>query len=112
MAIVFFRFFYTALVFNSKETADNLKKSGAFVPGIRPGDQTARYIDRILTRLTLAILDYDAVLSIDPKQASSLYGRGIAKLRSGNKAGSDSDIAAAKVLNPTIAEDFVSYGVR
>ena len=52
--IVFFCFFYTALVFNPKETADNLKKSGAFVPGIRPGDQTARYIDKILTRLTLA----------------------------------------------------------
>ncbi|MFN5099303.1 MAG: preprotein translocase subunit SecY, partial [Burkholderiaceae bacterium] len=53
-AIVFFCFFYTALVFNSKETADNLKKSGAFVPGIRPGEQTSRYIDKILTRLTLA----------------------------------------------------------
>ncbi len=53
-AIIFFCFFYTALVFNSKETADNLKKSGAFVPGIRPGDQTARYIDKILMRLTLA----------------------------------------------------------
>ena len=53
-AIVFFCFFYTALVFNSRETADNLKKSGAFVPGIRPGDQTARYIDKILVRLTLA----------------------------------------------------------
>ena len=52
-AIVFFCFFYTALVFNSRETADNLKKSGAFVPGIRPGDQTARYIDRILLRLTM-----------------------------------------------------------
>ncbi|OUW01296.1 MAG: preprotein translocase subunit SecY [Betaproteobacteria bacterium TMED156] len=52
-AIIFFCFFYTALVFNSKETADNLKKSGAFVPGIRPGDQTSKYIDRILTRLTL-----------------------------------------------------------
>jgi preprotein translocase subunit SecY len=52
-AIVFFCFFYTALVFNSRETADNLKKSGAFVPGIRPGDQTARYIDKILLRLTL-----------------------------------------------------------
>jgi len=53
-AIIFFCFFYTALVFNSKETADNLKKSGAFVPGIRPGEQTARYIDKILMRLTLA----------------------------------------------------------
>jgi TolA-binding protein len=59
-----------------------------------------------------AISDYDAVLQIDAKQASSLYGRGIAKLRSGNKAGSDSDIAAAKAINPTIAEEFVSYGVR
>jgi preprotein translocase subunit SecY len=52
--IVFFCFFYTALVFNSRETADNLKKSGALIPGIRPGDQTARYIDKILARLTLA----------------------------------------------------------
>ncbi len=53
MAIVFFCFFYTALVFNSRETAENLKKSGAFVPGIRPGEQTAKYIDKILMRLTL-----------------------------------------------------------
>lgn len=52
-AIMFFCFFYTALVFNPKETADNLKKSGAFVPGIRPGEQTAKYIDRIMGRLTL-----------------------------------------------------------
>jgi len=52
-AIIFFCFFYTALVFNAKETADNLKKSGAFIPGIRPGDKTARYIDGVLTRLTL-----------------------------------------------------------
>ena len=52
-AILFFCFFYTALVFNPKETADNLKKSGAFVPGIRPGEQTAKYIDRIMGRLTL-----------------------------------------------------------
>jgi preprotein translocase subunit SecY len=50
--IIFFCFFYTALVFNSKETADNLKRSGAFVPGIRPGHQTAEYIDKVLTRLT------------------------------------------------------------
>jgi len=53
-AIIFFCFFYTAMVFNSRETADNLKKSGAFIPGIRPGDQTARHIDKILSRLTLA----------------------------------------------------------
>ena len=51
--IIFFCFFYTALQYNPKETADNLKKSGAFVPGIRPGDQTARYLEKILTRLTL-----------------------------------------------------------
>jgi preprotein translocase subunit SecY len=51
--IIFFCFFYTALVFNSKETADNLKRSGAFIPGIRPGRQTADYIDNVLTRLTM-----------------------------------------------------------
>lgn len=52
LAIIFFCFFYTALVFNSKETAENLKKSGAFIPGIRPGEQTGRYIDTVMTRLT------------------------------------------------------------
>ncbi len=52
-AIIFFCFFYTALVFNSKETADNLKRSGAFLPGIRPGQQTTAYIDKVMTRLTL-----------------------------------------------------------
>ena len=52
--IVFFTFFYTALVFNSRETADNLKKSGAFIPGVRPGLQTGKYIDNVLTRLTVA----------------------------------------------------------
>jgi len=51
--IIFFSFFYTGLVFNSRETADNLKKAGAFIPGIRPGQQTGEYIDRVLTRLTL-----------------------------------------------------------
>jgi preprotein translocase subunit SecY len=51
--IVFFCFFYTGLVFNSRETADNLKKAGAFIPGIRPGQQTGEYIDKVLTRLTL-----------------------------------------------------------
>ena len=50
--ILFFCFFYTALVFNSRETADNLRRSGAFIPGIRPGQQTAEYIDKVLTRLT------------------------------------------------------------
>ena len=52
VAIIFFCFFYTALVFNAKETADNLKRSGAFIPGIRPGEQTARYVDTVMTRLT------------------------------------------------------------
>ena len=66
-AIIFFCFFYTALVFNSKETADNLKKSGAFVPGIRPGDQTARYIDKILTRLTLIGAAYITVVCLLPE---------------------------------------------
>ena len=66
-AIVFFCFFYTALVFNSKETADNLKKSGAFVPGIRPGEQTARYIDRILMRLTLAGALYITLVCLLPE---------------------------------------------
>jgi preprotein translocase subunit SecY len=65
--IVFFCFFYTALVFNSKETADNLKKSGAFVPGIRPGDQTARYIDKILMRLTLAGAVYITFVCLVPE---------------------------------------------
>jgi preprotein translocase subunit SecY len=66
-AIVFFCFFYTALVFNSRDTAENLKKSGAFVPGIRPGDQTAKYIDRILMRLTLAGAIYISIVCLVPE---------------------------------------------
>ena len=66
-AIVFFCFFYTALQFNSRETADNLKKSGAFIPGIRPGDQTARYIDKILLRLTLAGAIYITAVCLLPE---------------------------------------------
>jgi preprotein translocase subunit SecY len=65
--IVFFCFFYTALVFNSRETADNLKKSGAFIPGIRPGDQTSRYIDKILARLTLAGAVYITLVCLLPE---------------------------------------------
>ncbi|MFO1292632.1 MAG: preprotein translocase subunit SecY [Rubrivivax sp.] len=65
--IVFFCFFYTALVFNSRETADNLKKSGAFVPGIRPGEQTAKYIDKILARLTLAGAVYVTLVCLLPE---------------------------------------------
>ena len=66
-AIVFFCFFYTALVFNSRETADNLKKSGAFVPGIRPGEQTARYIDKILMRLTFTGAIYITLVCLLPE---------------------------------------------
>jgi preprotein translocase subunit SecY len=72
-AIVFFCFFYTALVFNSKETADNLKKSGAFVPGIRPGEQTARYIDKILMRLTLAGAVYITLVCLVPQFLQSQW---------------------------------------
>ena len=66
-AIVFFCFFYTALVFNSKETADNLKRSGAFIPGIRPGEQTARYIDQVMSRLTLAGAIYITLVCLMPE---------------------------------------------
>ena len=66
-AIIFFCFFYTALVFNSRETADNLKKSGAFIPGIRPGDQTARYIDKILLRLTAVGAAYITFVCLLPE---------------------------------------------
>lgn len=65
--IIFFCFFYTALVFNPKETAENLKKSGAFVPGIRPGDQTTKYIERILLRLTLVGSIYVALVCLLPE---------------------------------------------
>lgn len=65
--IIFFCFFYTALQYNPKETADNLKKSGAFVPGIRPGDQTARYLEKILLRLTLAGAVYVTLVCLMPE---------------------------------------------
>ena len=67
VAIIFFCFFYTALVFNSRETADNLKKSGGFIPGIRPGDQTAKFIDKILLRLTLAGAIYITFVCLIPE---------------------------------------------
>lgn len=67
IAIIFFCFFYTALMFNPKETADNLKRSGAFVPGIRPGEQTARYIDTILGRLTLVGAAYITAVCLLPE---------------------------------------------
>jgi len=65
--IVFFCFFYTGLVFNSHETADNLKKSGAFIPGIRPGQHTAKHIDKILARLTLAGAIYITLVCLLPE---------------------------------------------
>jgi preprotein translocase subunit SecY len=65
--IIFFCFFYTALVFNPKETADNLKKSGAFIPGIRPGEQTSRFIDGVMTRLTLAGAMYVTLVCLLPE---------------------------------------------
>lgn len=66
-AIIFFCFFYTALVFNSKETADNLKKSEAFLPGIRPGEQTTAYIDKVMTRLTLVGAFYITLVCLLPE---------------------------------------------
>ncbi len=66
-AIIFFCFFYTALVFNPKETAENLKKGGAFVPGIRPGDQTAKYIEKIILRLTLTGAIYVTLICLLPE---------------------------------------------
>ena len=72
-AIIFFCFFYTGMVFNSRETADNLKKSGAFVPGIRPGDHTARYLDGILMRLTLVGAAYITFICLIPEFLMMFY---------------------------------------
>ncbi|MGD8589217.1 MAG: preprotein translocase subunit SecY [Chromatiales bacterium] len=66
-AIIFFCFFYTALVFNARETADNLKRSGAFIPGIRPGEQTAKYIDGVMSRLTLGGAIYITAVCLLPE---------------------------------------------
>ena len=71
--IIFFCFFYTALVFNSRDTADNLKRSGAFVPGIRPGAQTADYIDKVLTRLTFWGSIYIAAVCLMPELVRMFY---------------------------------------
>ena len=78
--IIFFCFFYTALVFNARETSDNLKKSGAFIPGIRPGQQTGEYIDKVLTRLTLWGAIYVAGVCLLPElliSQSRLGGSGL-----------------------------------
>jgi preprotein translocase subunit SecY len=67
LAIIFFCFFYTALIYNPKDTADNLKRSGAFIPGIRPGEQTARYIDTVMSRLTLVGALYITAVCLLPE---------------------------------------------
>jgi|TARA_B100000745_G_scaffold112262_2_gene72250 preprotein translocase subunit SecY len=67
VGIFFFCFFYTALVFNPRETADNLKRSGAFIPGIRPGEQTSKYLDKVMTRLTLAGASYITLVCLLPE---------------------------------------------
>ncbi|HKQ30686.1 MAG TPA: preprotein translocase subunit SecY, partial [Burkholderiales bacterium] len=66
-AIVFFCFFYTAIMFNPKETAENLKKSGAFIPGIRPGEQTGAYLDGVMSRLTLVGAIYITLVCLLPE---------------------------------------------
>ena len=67
IAIIFFCFFYTALVFNPREIADNLKKSGAFIPGVRPGKQTAEFLDKVMSRLTLASAVYMTAVCLLPE---------------------------------------------
>ncbi len=66
-AVIFFCYFYTAITFNPKDVAENLKRSGAFVPGIRPGEQTARYVDGVSSRLTLFGASYIAIVSLVPQ---------------------------------------------
>ena len=72
--IVFFAFFYTAIVFNPKETADNLKKHGGFIPGIRPGERTAEYIDYVLTRITVLGAAYLVIICLIPGTPGLLRG--------------------------------------
>ncbi len=75
LAIIFFTFFYTAMVFNSRETADNLKKSGAYIPGIRPGKETGKYIDGVMTRLTAVGAIYITLVCLLPEFL--IYGWGV-----------------------------------
>ena len=72
-AIVFFAFFYTSIVFNAQDTADNLKNNGGFVPGIRPGEPTANYIDHVLTRLTVIGSAYLSAVCLLPEILTSKY---------------------------------------
>lgn len=72
--IIFFCFFYTAIVFNPKETAENLKKYNGFLPGIRPGQKTAEYIDYVLTRLTVVGAIYITAVCLIPEFVVAQYG--------------------------------------
>lgn len=76
-AIIFFCFFYTALVFNPKETADNLKRSGAFITGVRPGEQTAKYIDSVMSKLTLIGSIYITAICLLPIFVMNFFGHGL-----------------------------------
>ena len=76
--IIFFCFFYTAVVFNPEETADNLKRYGGFIPGIRPGKNTADYLDYVLTRITVIGAAYLTFICLVPEYVTSHYGLGIA----------------------------------
>ena len=75
--IIFFCFFYTSLVFNPKETADNLKKSGAYISGVRPGEQTAKYIDAVMTRLTLVGSLYITAICLLPIFVVKFFANGL-----------------------------------
>ena len=75
--IVFFAFFYTAVVFNPTETADNLKKHGGFIPGIRPGERTAEYIDYVLSRITVVGALYLAIVCLIPGNPDLVRGRSV-----------------------------------
>jgi len=72
--IIFFTFFYTAVVFNPKDIADNMKKQGGFIPGIRPGKPTAEYIDQVLTRITLPGSIFLAIVAILPTFMTNIFG--------------------------------------
>ncbi|HID36023.1 MAG TPA: preprotein translocase subunit SecY, partial [Ghiorsea sp.] len=72
--VAFFCFFYTAIVFNPKDTADNLKKAGGFIPGIRPGQNTSKYIDSVLTRITVVGAIYVTLVCLLPEALISIYG--------------------------------------
>ena len=75
--IIFFAFFYTAIVFNPTDTADNLKKHGGFIPGIRPGKSTAEYIDYVLTRITVVGAIYLVLVCLLPEIADRLHRRAV-----------------------------------